>query len=241
MMATQQFSADLERVNASYNNGSGTHVQEIVALATTAWSHFDPKFEYSKADLSRLGEICRKAAIACVAAETGDPPIWRNRSLVCFSRGQCTNGVALLILPTALASFQQGDPSGALMHLDLMGQLVQSADTVIKAEMVSSAILENKAIVYMSQLGWQLARDALRSALELEVTRGDFRRQQKIKASLTTIEYLDGDPEKAIADLDQIVTECKSSGGAGDIVDLGSQNLALMRRGEGPLLYYQVI
>jgi len=147
----------------------------------------------------------------------------------------------MLIPASALGTFGEGDVNGALAELGLMDLLIRPGDGIIGADLARSAMLENTAILRISQADWESARRALFAVIELEVTNGDFRRLQKAKASLATIEYRSGDANTAIADLARIVEECEEDGGAGSVVEIGTENLRLMRNGEWPLRPYQVI
>jgi hypothetical protein len=240
---TDSIVAQLDQMRATYKMGLRSHFKEIVALAEVAWSSFQPDLDYTNDDLARLGEICRETAIACVSAEDGEPSLWRSRAYLLFTKARCTNGIALLMIPPAMSALREGNLEGALSHLELMAFLVDSSDSVIDGEMVRSAMLENSGIIRIEQREWELARELLQSVVEIESVRGDFRRTRKARASLTTIEYCseNGDSKKAIADLAQIIAECETNGGAGDVVETGTQNLERMNRNESVFLQYQVI
>jgi len=240
-MTKRHYAAELEQVKSVYNAGIAPNAELILEVANKAWSTFVPDIDLSSDEFERLGEICRRTAIACVASGRNDAPIWRSRSLTLFTLGKSSNGVAMIILTSALGTFGEGDVDGALAQLELMDLLIKQGDGVVGADLVRSAVLENTAILRIAQSDWESARKALSAVIELEVASGDFRRVQKAKASLTTIEYRSGDANAAIADLARIIEECESDGGAGSIVEIGTKNLRLMRSGEWPLRPYQVI
>jgi hypothetical protein len=242
-MAESKFSEELERLRATYAKGLRSQFKEIVAQAGAAWATFDPDDEYTHAELSRLAEICRQTAIACVSADSGNPALWRNRSIALFSRGQSTNGIALLMIPGAMSAIRERDLEAALGHLELMAMLVDESDDVIDGEMVRSAMFENTGIVRIDQEEWELAREALGSALSIETKREDFRRVRKVRGSLATVDYRNasGDLDKAIKDLTQVIEECEVGKSAGDVVEIANRNLERMNRGEFPLEHYQVI
>jgi len=240
-MVKTRYAAELEQVKSIYNAGIGSNAELILEVANEAWSTFILNTDLSNEECERIGEIFRRTMIACVASGRNDAPIWRSRSLTLFTLGESLNGVAMLILASALGTFGEGDVDGALAELGLMDLLIRPGDGVIGADLARSAMLENTAILRISQADWESARTALFAVIELEVTNGDFRRLQKAKASLATIEYRSGDANTAIADLARIVEECEADGGAGSVVEIGTENLRLMRNGEWPLRPYQVI
>jgi hypothetical protein len=239
-MTNLRYLTELGDVKSVYNADIESNVQVILDLAQNTWSTFTWDADLSKDELARLGEICRRAAIVCVASGRSEAPIWRSRSLAMFTLAQSSNGVAMLVLMAACQSLSGGDANGALSQLGLMAHLTSADDAVISAELVRSAMLENTAIVHIFQEDWASARRALSAVVELEVASGDFRRLQKAKASLTTVEYHDGDPDIAIADLARIVEECDLKGGAGSVRSIASENLDAMRRRERSLRPYQV-
>jgi hypothetical protein len=240
-MTKTRYAAELEQVKSVYNADIASNAELILEVANKAWSTFVLDTDLSSEEFERIGEIFRRTAIACVASGRNDAPIWRSRSLTLFTLGESSNGVAMLILASALSTFGEGDVDGALAQLGLMDLLIKPDGGVIGADLVRSALLENTAILRISQGDWESARKALSAVMELEVANGDFRRMQKAKASLATIEYRSGDANTAIADLARIVEECETDGGAGSIVEIGTENLRLMRSGEWPLRPYQVI
>jgi len=236
-----RFAAELDNLVTLYRGGSRANIAEILALAEAAWSSFDFEESYSPLELAGLGEICRQTAIACVSAAIGDPSVWRSRALALFGRAGCTNGIALLFIPPAMNAIRERNLEEALSHLELMALLVDQSDPLIEGEMVRSAMNENTGIVLMDQEKWDLARSALESVLVIETSRGDVRRMKKAACSLTSIEYYAGDPGKAHVELGRIVDDCRETGGAGDLVEIGTANLQRMADHKSLLLHYQVI
>ena len=240
-MSTSRYVSELERVRTLYNGGIAPNFTNLIEVSKRVWAEFAKEDELSLEEFARLGEIFRRAAIVCVAVDHKDAALWRSRSLALFTLARSSNGVAMLILAAGLGSYDDGDFKGALAQLELMNLLVSPNDEILSLNLVRSAMLENTGIVQIALEEWESARRTFFEVIEIEEATGDFRRIQKAKASLTTIEYRVGSRDAALADLTQIVDECRSNGLAGTVVETGEVNLETMRLGEWPLLPYQVI
>jgi tetratricopeptide (TPR) repeat protein len=235
------YAKQLEDIRAAYDAGVDENVETIVAIAMDSWSSVSAPREVAPASLQMLGEVFRRAAIACVATGRPEASTWRSRSLTFFTLGRSSNGIAMIVLTFALAAFKEGDYTAALAQLELMELLRDEGDEVLKADLVESASLENKAIVLIAQKDWESAKAALTRVVEIETNNGDFRRRSKANASLTTVAYHTADRRLAREDLVRIIHECESHGGAGSVIAVGKENLERMSRGEQDLLPYQVI
>jgi hypothetical protein len=235
------FERTVDEIRRAYDDGVTSNLDSILQLANDAWEKYRNSISVTSTDKEQIGEICRRAAIACAAVRRPEMSVWRSRSLTLFTLAESANGVAMIVVMLALSTYAQGGREEALAELELMDLLRTPEASVIDPKLVESAMLENMAIVHIELEDWISARRELKRVIELESRPGEFRRLQKARASLTTIEYREGDQSKAIAELTEIVEECQSRGSAGSVVDIGTENLKLMKSGAWPLRPYQVI
>jgi len=234
-------------VLAAYGrNGEEGHAVVLVRAAQL-WPRFDPANEDAE-ECVRAGEVYRRAAIAAVKTNQTGATTWRSRSLAMFALGSSRNGVAMVILANALRDLSEGNKEACLDQISLMHLLADDDDAVVSSSIVRSAAFENEGIARLDPRGGdpdpEGARRALEQARPLEEAAGDHRRALKLRASMTTADYLaarPGDTSAAQAGLESVLDEANAAGIAADVVDIGEQNLALMREGADRLLPYQVI
>jgi hypothetical protein len=240
-MDDARYVVELETVRSLYDQGIQSNFAQLIEACGGLWAEFTGGNGLSLDDHARLGEAFRRAAIACASMGHRDAAVWRSRSLTLFTLAHSSNGIAMLVLPAALGSYQDGDITGALAQIELMGILVSPDEVIVSPNIVRSAMLENVGILQIELEEWDAARTALIGVIDVESVGGDFRRVQKARALLTTIEYRAGSRDTAIADLEQIVDECRSNGEADAIAETGDVNLEKMRVGEWPLVEYRVM
>lgn len=230
-------------VKAAYGQGGDGHAR-VITLAESTWSEHGHTPPEDADDRARLGEICRRAAIAAVATDRPEASVWRSRALAMFTTGRCSNGVAMLLLPPALGDLKAGRKRQAIDQMALMHLLVNEDDPVIPPEMVRSAAFENAGVAHLVDADLPpdpaRAREHLHQALPIERAAGDHRRILKIQASLATATYLSGDAAGAIEELQAVIAECEASDDARDVLETARANLARMTA-PATLAPYQVI
>ena len=222
----------LAQVKSAYNDGTEVGHGRVAAIAAEAWGAYQQSRPDDRGDLASLGEVFRRAAIVSVAVGAPDARAWRTRSMAMFTLAGSPNGIAMLVLPAALAELTAGD------HLHDLG--VES-DPVVPIALARSAAFENAGIIRLAAGDLDLARSDFEQAYEIESIAGDQHRMLKLRASLTSVDYLGGMPEQATADLEAVIAECQHLGTAADVLATAEANLVKMQTGENTLTPYQVI
>lgn len=231
----------LAQVKSAYNDGTEVGHGRVAAIAAEAWGAYQQSRPDDRGDLASLGEVFRRAAIVSVAVGAPDARAWRTRSMAMFTLAGSPNGIAMLVLPAALAELTAGDHTTALGLLALMHDLGVESDPVVPIALARSAAFENAGIIRLAAGDLDLARSDFEQAYEIESIAGDQRRMLKLRASLTSVDYLGGMPEQATADLEAVIAECQHLGTAADVLATAEANLVKMQTGENTLTPYQVI
>lgn len=242
----------LDEVLRAYERNGSLGDTVILDRSAALWSEIQPR-TLSQEEQIQAGEVFRRAAISAVKTQSPDAAVWRSRGLAMFALAGSSNGVAMLVLASALGQLSEGRKAEALQQIDLMHLLVDEQETVISAATVQSAAFENEAIVRLDPgedgpdpAG---ARAALEQALPFEEAAGDHRRVLKLRASIASADYLEArsapDGANAIAAaqdaLRSLVDKARGEGIAQDVVETAERNLQLMDDVADQLEPYQVI
>lgn len=245
-----------ELLLAMQNHHAQEEKAEALELARAAWASRSGGEPRADDDLAELGEAWRFAMLA--ATRDGEQPerlVWRVRALAAFVRSGCSNGAAMLCLPSFFEAVHDDRtrPEEVLAILDTMASLTDPDGAGPEPASIISSV-EEKRGYFLTQAAasethhaeqarlFAEAESAYASALAAEE---DPRRQAKIEAAATTPAYLAASSpdqrEAAWKRLEVVLTRIESSGiDATDVLRIGRHNLSVMQAGGQELEPYEI-
>jgi hypothetical protein len=220
----------------------------ILDQARDLWERVDD------APVAALGECWRIAMLAATKTNhLGAAAAWRARARSTFARSGCQNGTAMAMLPDFFVTVRDcpEEPAHALAILDAMTATAGGSDFPLPAAGVRSSCLEKRGFLQCKIGAATADRDLLRKARDdyeasLALTTDDFRRSLKLRAALTSVDFLLADTESerrsAIDALGEVVDEAdRARDAAIDVLRIGRANLSRMSTGEQGMEPYEVL
>jgi len=230
---------------------------EPLALALSAWEARPPGEPIDGDDLAELGEVWRLASLAASrpGALSTERLVWRARALSAFLRTANRNGAAMLMVPAYFDAVRESAPtSEVLAILESMRLIADDSGPIPKSEVLSTCYekegyfrtVDAEALpvtdVAGRAAGFRAAAECYDLAFEAEPS---ARRRSKIRAARASTSFLAAveveQRDEAVDTVRTVIAEINENHiAAGDIVQIGLENIERMTRGRRDLLPYEI-